>query len=144
MSGEGANRWLEGVCGGAPMRPGVTREWAWACGVSGEAKGGGGSEAGACLDDAGGSALSELLSHGLQLFAFHFELRGVMSHLAAVFFTDLHRALPLDLRPFSLQLNANRRLLVGHFLLGLCCGEPKFLEADGTRGLQFVPPRAHL
>ena len=62
-----------------------------ACGVSGEAKGGGGSEAGACLDDAGGSALSELLAHGLQLLSLHLQLRGVVSHLAAVFFTDLQR-----------------------------------------------------
>ena len=91
VSGEGVNGWLEGVCGGSPMRPGVTRECGWACGVSGEAKGGGGSEAGACLDDAGGSALSELLAHGLQLLAFHFELRGVVGDLAAVFFTDLQR-----------------------------------------------------
>ena len=142
VSGEGANGWLEGVCGGSPMRPGVTRECGWACGVSGV--GGGGSKSGACLDDAGGSALSELLSHGLELFSLHLELRGVMSHLAAMFFTDLHRALPLDLRPFSLELNAYRRLLVGHFLLGLGCGEPKFLEAGGTSGLQFAPSRPHL
>ena len=134
----------EGVCGGSPMRPGVTRECGWACGVSGEAKGGGGSKSGACLDDAGGSALSELLTHGLQLFSLHLQLRGVMSDLAAVFFTDLHRSLPLNLSPLRLQLDAHRRLLVGHFLLGLGCGEPKFLEAGGTRGLQFVPPRAHL
>ena len=134
----------EGVCGGSPMRPGVTREWRWACGVSGEAKGGGGSEAGACLDDAGGSALSELLSHGLQLFSLHLQLRGVVSDLAAMFLTDLHRALPLDLSPFSFELNAYRRLLVGHFLLGLGCGEPKFFEAGGTSGLQFAPPRTHL
>ena len=53
--------------------------------------GGGGSEAGACLDDAGGSALAELLAHGLQLLSLHLELRGVMSDLAAVFFTDLQR-----------------------------------------------------
>ena len=106
--------------------------------------GGGGSKSGACLDDAGGSALSELLSHGLQLFSLHLQLRGVVSHLTAMFLTDLHRALPLDLRPLRLELNAYRRLLVGHFLLGLGCGEPKFLEAGGTRGLQFVPPRAHL
>ena len=89
VRGERANGWLEGVCGGSPMRPGVTRECGWACGVSGV--GGGGSEAGACLDDAGGSALSELLAHGLQLLAFHFELRGVVGDLAAVFFTDLQR-----------------------------------------------------
>ena len=112
--------------------------------MSGEAKGGGGSKAGACLDDAGGSALAELLAHGLELLAFHLQLRGVMSDLAAVFFTDLHGALPFDFGPLRLELNAYRRLLVGHFLLGLCCGEPKFLEAGGTRGLQFVPPRAHL
>ena len=112
--------------------------------MSGEAKGGGGSKAGACLDDAGGSALAELLAHGLELLAFHLQLRGVMSDLTAVFFTDLHGALPFDFGPLRLQLDAHRRLLVGHFLLGLCCGEPKFLEAGGTRGLQFVPPRAHL
>ena len=106
--------------------------------------GGGGSKSGACLDDAGGSALSELLSHGLQLLAFHLQLRGVMSHLAAVFFTDLHGTLPLDLRPLRLELNAYRRLLVGHFLLGLGCGDAKFFEAGGTRGLQFAPPGAHL
>ena len=132
--------WRE--CVAVPMRPGVTRECGWACGVSGV--GGGGSKSGACLDDAGGSALAELLSHGLQLFSLHLQLRGVVRHLTAMFFTDLHRALPLDLSPFSLELNANRRLLVGHFLLGLGCGEPKFLEAGGTRGLQFAPPRPHL
>ena len=81
--------WRE--CVAVPMRPGVTRECGWACGVSGEAKGGGGSEAGACLDDAGGSALSELLSHGLQLFSLHLQLRGVVGDLAAMFFTDLQR-----------------------------------------------------
>ena len=93
VSGAGANAWLEGVCGGSPMRPGVTRE----CGVSGV--GGGGSKSGACLDDAGGSALSELLSHGLKLLSLHLELRGVVSDLTAVFFADLHRALPFDLSP---------------------------------------------
>ena len=112
--------------------------------MSGEAKGGGGSKAGACLDDAGGSALSELLSHGLQLFSLHLELRGVMGDLTAVLLTDLHRALPLDLRPLRLELNAYRCLLVGHFLLGLGCGDAKFFEAGGTRGLQFAPPGAHL
>ena len=115
-------------------------------GVRGErgGVGGGGSKSGACLDDAGGSALSELLAHGLQLFSLHLQLRGVMSHLTAVFFTDLHRALPFDLSPLRLELNAYRRLLVGHFLLGLGCGEPKFLEAGGTSGLELGPSRAHL
>ena len=127
---------------GLPMRPGVTRECGWACGVSGV--GGGGSKSGACLDDAGGSALSELLSHGLQLLSLHLQLRGVVSHLTAMFLTDLHRALPLDLRPLRLELNAYRCLLVGHFLLGLGCGDAKFFEAGGTRGLQFAPPRTHL
>ena len=56
----------------------------------------------------------------------------------------LHRALPLDLSPLRLQLNANRRLLVGHFLLGLGCGDAKFFEAGGTSGLQFAPSRPHL
>ena len=56
----------------------------------------------------------------------------------------LHRALPLDLRPFSLELNAYRRLLVGHFLLGLGCGDAKFFEAGGTRGLKLGPSRPYL
>ena len=88
-------------CVAVPMRPGVTRECGCACGVSEEAKGGGGSKSGACLDDAGGSALSELLSHGLKLFSLHLELRGVVGDLTAVFFADLHRALPFDLSPLS-------------------------------------------
>ena len=56
----------------------------------------------------------------------------------------LHRTLPLDLRPLRLELNAYRRLLVGHFLLGLGCGDAKFFEAGGTRGLELGPSSTHL
>ena len=129
-------------CVAVPIRPGVTREWAWASGVSGV--GSGGSKSGACLDDPGGAALPELLSHGLQLLSLHLQLRGVVGDLTAVFFTDLHRALPLDFSPFRLELNAYRRLLIGHFLLGLGCGDAKFFEAGGTRGLKLGPSRPYL